>query len=103
MMLVKTPTGEIIETNSLEDGTQLTQEDIGNMLASESANVSLYNARTTALATLISELYSKKLLYDNGDAEAIQREIDQLTTEKDLIPSQKAACLSRVTLLTQYA
>lgn len=102
-MLVRTLTGEIIETSDAADGTQLTKEEIGIMLASEGANVSLYNARTTALATLISELYSKKLLYDNGDVEAIQREIDQLTTEKDLIPSQKAACLSRITLLTQYA
>jgi len=102
-MLVRTLTGEIIETSNPADGTQLTQEEIGNMLASESANVSLYNSRTNALTALISDLQTKQLLYDNGDAEAIQQEIDKYTAEKDLIPSQKAACLSRVTLLTQYA
>jgi len=101
MYLIRTPQGDVVEGN-LSDGEQLTNAEIGALLSGEAANVELFNARAIEFARLIAEKEEKKLLFDNGDVESIQQEIDNLTAELELIPSQKASAKDRVTLYNKY-
>lgn len=103
MMLVITPTGEILETDNQADGTRLTLPEILERLAAETSCLPLYASRKEEIAAEIANLQEKKSQYSNGDAEAIQREIDRWATELDLIPSQEQGCWSRVNLLTYHA
>lgn len=102
MMLVRTPIGEIIEVETLGDNTALSIDEIATLLEQESASVGLLTRRIAEYDVLISELVEKKSLYDNGDAEAIQSQIDQYEAEKVSSREQKTTTQARVTLYNSY-
>lgn len=102
MHLVKNAQEKIIEVEVFGDNTELTIAEVSQRLAGEAASVELLNARLAEYPQLIAELETKKLNYDNGDAEAFQVEIDKWTTELAAIPAQKASAKERLMLYNKY-
>lgn len=102
MHLVRNAQDQIIEVEVVGDNTELTISEVSQLLAGEAANVELSNARLAEYPLLIAELEAKKLLYGNGDVDAIQADIDKLTLELADLPEQKASAKSKVTLYNKY-
>lgn len=102
MYLVRNAQEEILEVEVIGENTQILPEEALEKAIGELANVGLLNARSIEYPKKIAELQAKKTDYSNGDAEAIQLEIDKFTRELAEIPAQKASAQSRVTLYNKY-
>jgi len=102
MHLVRTPQGEIKEVSVVGENTELSVSEVSALLAGEAASVELLNSKLAEYPSIISDLETKKALYTNGDADAIQSKIDKLTLELSQMPGQKQSAKDRVTLYNKY-
>lgn len=103
MFLVRTPQGEIKEVESLSEGTELSSQEIAELLAQEAANVELLGRRIAEYPNMIAQEEAKKEIFtDEGDIRAADDRIALYGREQENEVASKARAKSMVILYTQY-
>lgn len=102
MYLVRTPQGEIKEVENLDEGTQMQQAEIYELLTQETAGVELLHRRDEEYPRLIQEIEEKKQNFSESDILLFNEEITRLQAEHAQCREQKSATIRRVLLYTRY-